>query len=153
MVVTGERCNGCASPGRCNIAVPFRITNSLLQISPGDSVVFFIDSTAANWCGCPDEVSKLAFNAGTVHTVESVNGDLFSTTDYSTLWAPISALQLPAKEEAWCTQHATHIAAITAYHHLDHAFKRACVRIFSCSPSYVFAITYRNVCAHSIPAP
>ena len=64
-------------------------------LKPGDRVTFRLDSSSADWDGCPG--STLAFSAGDVNKVHEVSGAFFTTEQFKTLWAPISATTTPAK--------------------------------------------------------
>jgi hypothetical protein len=67
----------------------------------GDQVIFLMDDGHADWSGLPSR-QCMSFSKGEVRSVEQMltfGGHAFlSTTDFPTLWAPISAVDLKANE-------------------------------------------------------
>lgn len=58
-------------------------------LTSGMKVKLRVGDSEAGWTGCPG--THLSFNSGYEVTVSEINGMFFSSTEFSTLWAPISA--------------------------------------------------------------
>ena len=58
----------------------------------GSRVTFELSNSESDWSGLESlGKSRLAYSAGTVHAVDAISCGFFRTTQYCSLWAPISA--------------------------------------------------------------
>ena len=74
------------------------------RLRPGARVVLICDDAEADWSGFARGASnRLSFSEGSEHTVAEVDGAFFTTTNYGTLWAPVSAARLLSDDDGSVT--------------------------------------------------
>jgi hypothetical protein len=76
--------------GKCwNPALVERQGAAASGLQVGSRVEMRVSDAAADWAGCPG--TRLSFSPGWSGTVQSLRNGFFTTTRYTTLWAPVSA--------------------------------------------------------------
>ena len=82
------------APGTSQPVQPDALGAARSAFNVGDPVHFAIDDSAAYWVGCPG--TRLSFSPGYGPSqglyINSIAGAFFTTQEYPSLWAPLSAL-------------------------------------------------------------
>ena len=65
------------------------VTDSVKALQVGQRVQMAIGDETAVWKDCPG--SRLSFNPGYQVTIREIRNGFFRSTEYETLWAPLSA--------------------------------------------------------------
>ena len=79
-----DMCNRCYAQAVASRGGP-------MPFRPGDNVEATTDGGSCQWGGCPG--THLSFSAGHQFVVRQVSGLYFTSTRYTTLWAPMSAFR------------------------------------------------------------